>query len=96
MYRRVGNPEKDKAFLRSRSPLFAADKIKAPLFIAQGQNDPRVNHAEAEQIVAALEKNHHPVKYLLEPDEGHGFMNPDNRMEFYRAMEAFLAKYLQQ
>ena len=95
MYRRVGNPEKDTAFLRSRSPLFAANKIKAPLFIAQGENDPRVNHAEAEQIVAALEKNHHPVEYMLKPDEGHGFMNPENRMDFYGEMEHFLAKYLQ-
>lgn len=95
MYRRVGNPDKDVAFLRSRSPLFSADKIKAALFIAQGENDPRVNHAEAEQIVAAMEKNHQPVEYMLKPDEGHGFMNPENRMDFFSEMEHFLSKYLQ-
>jgi dipeptidyl aminopeptidase/acylaminoacyl peptidase len=95
MYRRVGNPEKDQALLRSRSPLFAADKIKAPLFIAQGYNDPRVNHAEAEQIVAALRKNGQPVEYMLKMDEGHGFANPENRIDFYTKMEAFLADHLE-
>ncbi|HEY3899083.1 MAG TPA: S9 family peptidase [Chthoniobacter sp.] len=94
MYRRVGNPETDQALLRSRSPLFSADKIKAPLFIAQGYNDPRVNHAEAEQIVAALKKNGHPVEYMVKMDEGHGFENPENRIDFYTKMEAFLADHL--
>ena len=94
MYRRVGNPETDKALLRARSPLFSADKIKAPLFIAQGYNDPRVNHAEAEQIVAALKKNGHPVEYMVKMDEGHGFENPENRIDFYTKMEAFLADHL--
>jgi dipeptidyl aminopeptidase/acylaminoacyl peptidase len=95
MYRRVGNPKKDQAFLRSRSPLFSADKIKAPLFIAQGYNDPRVNHAEAEQIVAALKKNGQPVEYMLKMNEGHGFANPENRIDFYTKMEAFLADHLE-
>jgi dipeptidyl aminopeptidase/acylaminoacyl peptidase len=94
MYRRVGDPVKDADFLRSRSPLFFADQIKAPLFIAQGYNDPRVNRAEAEQIVAALKKNGKPVEYLVKMDEGHGFENPKNRIEFYTKMEAFLARYL--
>ena len=95
MYRRVGNPKTEEAFLRSRSPLFAVDKIEAPLFIAQGFNDPRVNHAEAEQIVKALQDAHKPVEYMVKMDEGHGFMNPENRLDFYGKMEAFLAKYLQ-
>lgn len=94
MHRRVGNPEKDKEFLRSRSPVFAADKIRVPLLIAQGYNDPRVNHAESEQIVEALKKNGHPVEYLVKMDEGHGFANPENRLDFYRKMEAFLAQHL--
>ncbi len=94
MYRRVGNPKTDVAFLRSRSPLFAADKIIAPLFIAQGFNDPRVNHAEAEQIVKALKAAGKPVEYMVKMDEGHGFANPENRLDFYGKMEAFLAKYL--
>jgi dipeptidyl aminopeptidase/acylaminoacyl peptidase len=94
MYRRVGNPEKDQTLLHDRSPLFSADKIKAPLFIAQGYNDPRVNHAEAEQIVAALKKNGQPVEYMVKKDEGHGFENPENRIDFYTQMEAFLADHL--
>lgn len=94
MYKRVGNPQTDRDFLRSRSPLFAADKIEAPLFVAQGYNDPRVNHAEAEQIVAALKANKKPVEYLVKMDEGHGFENPENRLDFYARMEAFLEKHL--
>jgi dipeptidyl aminopeptidase/acylaminoacyl peptidase len=94
MYQRVGDPEKDKEFLKSRSPLFAADKIKVPLFVAQGYNDPRVNHAEAEQIVEALKKNGHPVEYMVKMDEGHGFANPENNIDFYQHMESFLEKHL--
>ena len=95
MYKRVGNPETDRELLRSRSPLFAADKIEAPLLVAQGYNDPRVNHAEAEQIVNALKAKGSPVEYLVKMDEGHGFQNPENRMDFYRRMEAFLKAHLQ-
>jgi dipeptidyl aminopeptidase/acylaminoacyl peptidase len=94
MYKRVGNPTTEQDFLRSRSPVFHADKIEAPLFIAQGYNDPRVNHAEAEQIVAALKKNGKPVEYMVKMDEGHGFRNPENRLDFYSKMESFLAQYL--
>jgi dipeptidyl aminopeptidase/acylaminoacyl peptidase len=94
MYKRVGNPNTEQDFLRSRSPVYHADKIVAPLFIAQGYNDPRVNHAEAEQIVAALKKNGKPVEYMVKMDEGHGFRNPENRLDFYSKMESFLAEYL--
>ena len=94
MYKRVGNPKIDQELLRTRSPLFAADKIEAPLFVAQGYHDPRVNHAEAEQIVHALKANGKPVEYLLKMDEGHGFENPENRLDFYEKMEAFLEKHL--
>ena len=95
MYKRVGNPKADREFLLSRSPLFAADKIEAPLLVAQGYNDPRVNHAEAEQIVNALKAKGSPVEYLIKMDEGHGFENPENRIEFYEKMEAFLKSHLQ-
>ena len=79
----------------SRANLDAADKIEAPLLVAQGYNDPRVNHAEAEQIVEALKAKGSPVEYLVKMDEGHGFQNPENRMEFYEKMEAFLKSHLQ-
>ena len=91
---RVGDVEKEQDFLKSRSPLFHADKIEIPLLIAQGANDPRVKQAEAEQIVDALKARGKPVEYLLFPDEGHGFAKPENRLKFYAAAEAFLAKHL--
>ncbi|MBN1826146.1 MAG: S9 family peptidase [Candidatus Eisenbacteria bacterium] len=94
MYKRVGNPETDKEFLESRSPLFKVNQIQIPMLIAQGANDPRVNQAESEQIVAALKDKGIEYEYMLFPDEGHGFAKPENRLKFYAAAEAFLAKHL--
>jgi dipeptidyl aminopeptidase/acylaminoacyl peptidase len=91
---RVGDVEKEEEFLKSRSPLFKADKIKIPLLVAQGANDPRVKQAESEQIVEAVKKAGKPVEYLVFADEGHGFARPENRLKFHAAMEAFLAKHL--
>jgi dipeptidyl aminopeptidase/acylaminoacyl peptidase len=85
---------KDEEFLKSRSPLFRAEKIKVPVLIAQGAKDPRVKQAESEQIVRALRNANKPVVYLLFDDEGHGFVRPENRMKYYAAAEAFLAKCL--
>jgi dipeptidyl aminopeptidase/acylaminoacyl peptidase len=92
--KRVGDVEAEQEFLKSRSPLFKADQIKAPLLIGQGANDPRVKQAESDQIVEAMRKNKKPVEYIVFPDEGHGFARPENRLKFYAAAEAFLAKYL--
>lgn len=94
MYRRIGNPDTEPEFLESRSPLFKADRIKIPMLIAQGANDPRVKQAESEQIVAAMKKNGVEYEYLLFEDEGHGFARPENRLKFYAAAERFLAKHL--
>ena len=91
---RVGNPDTEEDFLWSRSPLSRADQIRIPLLIAQGANDPRVKQAESEQIVAALSAAGIDHEYLLFPDEGHGFAKPDNRLRFYAAAEAFLARHL--
>jgi dipeptidyl aminopeptidase/acylaminoacyl peptidase len=91
---RVGNPETESDFLWSRSPLSRADRIRIPLLIAQGANDPRVKQAESEQIVAALREKGIPHEYLLFPDEGHGFARPANRLRFYAAAERFLAEHL--
>ncbi|MBL8797439.1 MAG: S9 family peptidase [Planctomycetia bacterium] len=91
---RVGDVDKEEDFLKSRSPLFKADRIKIPLLIAQGANDPRVKQAESEQIVEAMRKSGKPVEYLLFADEGHGFARPENRLKFQAAAEAFLAKHL--
>ena len=93
---RMGDPTtpEGKALLVERSPLTSAGKIKTPLMVAQGANDPRVNHAESEQIVVALRDRGFPVEYLLIPDEGHGFARPVNNMASVMATEKFFAKYL--
>jgi dipeptidyl aminopeptidase/acylaminoacyl peptidase len=93
-YEMVGNPEKDKALLAEASPVLHADAIRAPLLIAQGAQDPRVNIDESDQMVAALRKHGIPVEYLVKDNEGHGFRNEENRFEFYEAMEKFLDRYL--
>jgi dipeptidyl aminopeptidase/acylaminoacyl peptidase len=93
---RMGNPnnEAGKAQLIRQSPLNSANRIKAPLLVVQGANDPRVNKAESEQIVAALRDRGSPVEYLLAPDEGHGFARPINNLAMFAAAEKFLAKHL--
>ena len=89
----VGDPERDKDLLASASPALHADRIKTPLLIAQGANDPRVNKAESDQMVEALRKRGVAVEYLVKDNEGHGFANEENRFDFYEAMERFLAEY---
>ena len=80
--------------MKAESPLFSADKIKAPLLIAQGAHDPRVNKAESDQMVQALRARGLDVPYMVKDNEGHGFHNEENRFAFYRAMEQFFGKYL--
>ena len=94
MYEMVGDPEKDKELMKAASPVFHVDKIKAPLFIAQGRMDPRVNVNESNQMVDALKKRGIEVPYMVKDNEGHGFRNEENRFEFYEAMEKFLEKHL--
>lgn len=94
MYEMVGDPEKDKELMTAASPVFHVDKIKCPLFIAQGANDPRVAKAESDQMVEALKKRGIDVPYMVKDDEGHGFANEENRMDFYKEMERFFGKYL--
>lgn len=94
MYEQVGNPEHDRQRLEATSPALHADQIKAPLFVAQGANDPRVNKAESDQMVEALRRRGVDVEYMVKDDEGHGFMRQANRFDFYRAMERFLARHI--
>ena len=90
----VGDPKKDSLLLAEASPVLHADQIKAPLFIAQGAHDPRVNKNESDQMVEALRKRGIEVEYMVKENEGHGFHNEENRFDFYGAMEKFLAKHL--
>ncbi|HEU4587931.1 MAG TPA: S9 family peptidase [Gemmatimonadales bacterium] len=92
--KRLGGLEADSVFLRERSPIYRADQIAAPLLIVQGANDPRVPRAESDQLVAAMRRHGRAVDYIVFPDEGHGFVRPENRLRFYAAAEAFLARHL--
>ena len=94
---RVGDhrTEEGREFLKSRSPLTYADRIRKPLLIGQGANDPRVKQAESDQIVQAMQSKDIPVTYVLYPDEGHGFARPENNMSFSAVAEAFLAGILE-
>ena len=91
-YQRMGNPttEDGKALLKAASPLTFADRIKKPLLIGQGANDPRVNKRESDQIVEAMKAKGIPVTYVLFPDEGHGFARPANNIAFNAVAENFL------
>jgi dipeptidyl aminopeptidase/acylaminoacyl peptidase len=94
LHKRVGNPELEEEFLKSRSPIYKVDQINIPILIAQGANDPRVKQAESEQIVEAMKAKNLEYEYLLFPDEGHGFAKPENRLKFYEQAEKFLARNL--
>ncbi len=94
LYEMVGNPVTDSLLLAEASPVYHVDKIKAPLFVAQGANDPRVNINESDQIVNALKERGIDVEYMVKDNEGHGFGNEENRFDFYRAMIVFLDKHL--
>lgn len=93
---RVGDhrTEEGREFLLSRSPLSYVDQIDDPLLIGQGANDPRVKQAESDQIVEAMQAQDIPVTYVLYPNEGHGFVQPENNLSFYAVTEAFLAEHL--
>lgn len=95
-HERMGNPGTPEglALLKERSPLYSANKIKKPLLIGQGANDPRVKQAESDQIVAAMKASNIPVTYVLYPDEGHGFAKPNNNIAFNAVTENFLATCL--
>jgi len=96
MYIRMGDPTtpQGKALLVSESPLTMARAIVTPLLVVQGKNDPRVNVRESNQIVAAVRDNGKPVKYIVAPDEGHGFARPINTLAYVTASEDFFAQYL--
>ncbi|MBD3348155.1 MAG: prolyl oligopeptidase family serine peptidase [Candidatus Eisenbacteria bacterium] len=94
MYKRIGDPRSEEELLRERSPLFRIDEIKIPMLIVQGANDVRVKKAESEQVVAAMEEKGLDVEYIVFEDEGHGFVKPENRLEFYAEAEEFLGRHL--
>jgi dipeptidyl aminopeptidase/acylaminoacyl peptidase len=92
--RRVGDPVKEQDLLKSRSPLFFVDQIKAPLLIAHSSNDVRVVVKESEQMVEAMRRANKPVEYIVYDGEGHSMKRPENKLHFYAKAEEFLARYL--
>jgi dipeptidyl aminopeptidase/acylaminoacyl peptidase len=94
--KRVGDhrSEEGRALLVKRSPLNYVDRIRRPLLIGHGANDPRVKQAESDQIVKAMQQKGIPVTYVLYPDEGHGFARPENRLSFNAVAESFLSTCL--
>jgi len=95
LYREMGDPyTADSVRLRNISPLFNTEKIKTPLLVLQGTNDPRVLQKESDEIVAGAKKNGTPVEYVLFPDEGHGFVKKENQMKAAETTLKFLDKYL--
>lgn len=94
LYEEMGDPYKDSARLHNISPLFNTDKIKTPLLVLQGANDPRVLQVESDEIVAGARKNGTPVEYVLFPDEGHGFVKKENQIRAAKVTLEFMDKYL--
>jgi len=95
LYAEMGDPTTaDSVRLYNISPLFHADKVKDPIMVLQGANDPRVLQVESDEIVAAVKKNNVPVEYVVFPDEGHGFVKKENEINGYGKILAFLDTYL--
>lgn len=94
MYEMVGHPEHDLEMMQAYSPALHTDKIKTPLFVIQGANDPRVNIDESDQIVRSLRERGIEVPYMVKYNEGHGFHNEENKFEVYRVMMGFFGKML--
>jgi dipeptidyl aminopeptidase/acylaminoacyl peptidase len=94
LYAELGDPAVEEAALHDKSPLFFADRIRRPLLVVQGKNDPRVLEVESREIVEAVKKNGVPCEYLLFDDEGHGFRNKKNRIAAAEAYVKFLDRYL--
>lgn len=95
LYDEMGDPSSaDSVRLKNISPLFNTDKIKTPLLVLQGSNDPRVLQVESDEIVAGAKKNGTPVEYVLFPDEGHGFVKKENQIKAAAETLKFLNKYL--
>ncbi len=94
LYKEMGNPETDKENLRAISPLFHADKIRRPLIVLQGKNDPRVIKPESDEIVEAVKKSNGVVEYVVFDNEGHGFTKKANEIRGYKSVLDFLDRYL--
>ena len=94
LYKEIGDPETQLDMLKANSPLFHADKIRRPLIVLQGANDPRVIKPESDEIVEAAKKSGVPVEYVVFDNEGHGFTKKANEIRANKAILEFLDKHL--
>ena len=90
----LGDPEKDRKIYEQDSPITYIHKVKAPLLVLQGENDPRVPKEEAEQVVDSLKKDGKVVDAHYYPNEGHGFAKRENRIDAIRRSVDWFDKYL--
>lgn len=96
LYKKIGNPYTQSAYLESISPLFHAKNIVKPLLVIQGANDPRVLKVESDQIIEEVSKNGTPCQYIVFEDEGHGFSKKQNKLQVANSILDFLDKYLKE
>jgi dipeptidyl aminopeptidase/acylaminoacyl peptidase len=89
----MGDPAKDKDRLRDRSPIYFVDRIKAPLLLLAGGNDPRCPHTEAEQVASAIKRRNGVVELKVYENEGHGFSRVENQIDAIARIADFLKKY---
>jgi dipeptidyl aminopeptidase/acylaminoacyl peptidase len=96
IYRKFGDPKdpKDAQYQHDRSPIFFVDRMTKPLFVAQGDHDPRVRKDQSDRIVEALRKKGVPVEYLVLENEGHGFSRTESALRTYQSADSFLDRYL--
>jgi dipeptidyl aminopeptidase/acylaminoacyl peptidase len=95
LFQELGDPfTADSVRLYEISPLFHAEKVKNPVMVLQGANDPRVLQVESDEMVAAIKENNVPVEYVIFPDEGHGFVKKENEIKGYGQVLTFLDNYL--
>ena len=86
---RMGDVGRDSLFNQRVSPLFHVDRIRSPLLVGHGANDPRVPLGESTRLVDAMRSRGLPVDFVVYADEGHGFVRPENRLDFYARVEQF-------
>jgi len=94
LYKEIGDPTTQLEMLKEASPLFFADKIRRPLIVLQGANDPRVIKPESDEIVEAVKKSGVPVEYVVFDNEGHGFTKKANEIRANKAILEFLDLHL--
>ncbi len=91
---RIGNVEDDGKLNQSISPYYHVDKIKSPILIVQGSNDPRVSQNDTDKIVSIMKEEGVDVEYVVYSDEGHNIIRPLNRLDLFNRIEIFLEKHL--